>query len=466
MISFWEVMNRATNTGELLSTDKYDMRVFTVTSKLAQKYGLQYNPQEVAVDSETAQKVWEAGLEAYTELGTYCIDTGRIIRFSREEIEEAIYEINGMPDQITIGCGTEARILHKRKPFSDEVPLSIGGVVESNPGEGTEFVQMYKSIFQEQVTDGAYFGPAPHACEGYPWKMASPWEVQAGRNAVKWCREALRAVGRPGLHLLDASPTPIGTASSMLGGLDGDGLRPSDAVAIATIAELKVDYHMLNKVALVSQFGCLKNPYWTTVIGGFAGGTEGAAILSVAHALNAILVYRVGGHGYIVPSTIMQYPCVATTRQALWARSAAIHGITNNVNLIAGGGGLTDAGPGTEEQLWEIACLGIVFCASGGHDLQGVRKAKIGKPCQGSGLEVRWKAEVTKAAAGLDRETVNQILNHAFTKFEDGIFKGTNPPGYSFHEIYDLVTLKPTQAYQELYQKVKEELKGLGMNLR
>ncbi len=182
----------------------------------------------------------------------------------------------------------------------------------------------------------------------------------------------------------------------MMAGEDQQGLRTTDAVAIATISELKVNFEMLNKVALTQQFGCLRNPYWTSMIGGFAGGAEGAAILCVAHALNAVLIYRVGGAGYCVVATILQNPPVATARQPLWARNAAFQAINNNMNMICGGGGLTEAGPGTEQQLWEIAAMATTISSGGAHVIQGIRKAVMKRPMQGSGLEPRWEAEVAQ----------------------------------------------------------------------
>ncbi len=38
--------------------------------------------------------------------------------------------------------------------------------IENDPNEGRDFVQMYKSIAQEQIIDGFYFGPAPRNIEG------------------------------------------------------------------------------------------------------------------------------------------------------------------------------------------------------------------------------------------------------------------------------------------------------------
>lgn len=463
MISFWEVMDRACNTGPLMDMNKFDMKTFEVTSRVVEQYGIKYKKEVPIPDGDTVDKIFLAAIDAYAELGTYCMDTRRVIKFSKEEILDTLEEIKTIPPYVKIGCGKDERILKLRKPYDKEKGICVGGVVESNPNEGTDFVQLYKSIAQEQVIDGFYYGPAPHSCEYRPWTMKSPFEVQAARNAVNWVREALRAAGRPGLHILDASPSAIGTASIITGGADQQGLRQTDAVAIATISELKVDFDLLNKVALTLQFGCLRNPYWTTVIGGFAGGPEGAAVLSVAHALNAILVYRVAGAGYVVASTIMQNPPVATTRPAFWCRNAAIQALSKHTNIISGGGGLTDAGPGTEQQLWEIAGLSVAIASGGGHVLQGCRKAKLTVPVQGTGMESRWEGEVARAMAGLNFEESNEVMNFVLSKYEDSIKQRTSPQGFSFSDLYDTGRVVPKSHYLELYHKVKAELKEFGL---
>lgn len=463
MVSFWEVMNRASNTGDLMSMDAFDMKVFEVSSRMVAQYGIQYDAENPICSDDTAKRIVQAGIEVYEELGTYCIDTGRVIRFSHEEIEAALEDLAYCAENVVIGSGKDQAVLRHRRPFDSTKPTAIGGVVESNPNEGSDFVQLYKSIFQEQILWGAYYGPAPHTCESRPWQLGSAWEVHAARNAVAWAREALRSVGRPGLHLIDASPTAIGAASVMMAGEDHQGLRTTDAVAIATISELKVNYEMLGKVALTQQFGCLRNPYWTTMIGGFAGGPEGAAVLSVAHALNAVLVYRVGGAGYCVVATILQNPPVATARKCLWARNAAFQAINSNMNMICGGGGLTDAGPGTEQQLWEIAAMAMTISSGGAHVIQGIRKAVLKKPMQGSGLEPRWEAEVARATAGLPRDEVNRLMNYVLAKYESSVADGSSPVGYSFSDLYDVDTIVPTSEYLELYEKVKTDLQDHGL---
>ena len=262
------------------------------------------------------------------------------------------------------------------------------------------------------------------------------------------------------LPLQDTSPSAIGTISTCY---PENGLRKSDAVALATISELKVNYELLNKVAYTMEYGCYCMPYWTAVIGGFAGGPEGAAIVSVACALNAILVYRVGGAGYVVPSSILRDPPVNTGRQTVWVRNASMQAVNRNTNLICGGGGLTCAGPGTEMQLWEIAVLGLHISAGGGHCIQGCRKSKLIKPNQGTGMEPRWEGENARAAASLSRDEVNELVNFAFTKYEDQLHVDKAPQGFSFEELYNPETVEIRPHYLEIYHKVKSEMEQHGL---
>ena len=355
MISFWEVMDRAINSGPLMKMKEFDLKVYKTASRLVKEYEIRYDPgRPIPSDDDLADRLFQAGLRLYAEVGTYCIDTERVMQFSREELEEALRDLSRMPDWIEIGEGIERRVLRKRGISDPRMPLVIGGVVESNPREGRDFVQMYKSIAQESIIDGIYYGPAPKSIEGRKWLLGSPLDCHAARSAVGWMREALRAVGRPGLHLLDACPSSLGSISAC----DPErGLRRTDAISIPTISELKVNFEGLNKVAYSLHYGCLRNPFWTSIIGGFAGGPEGAAVLCVASAFNAILVYRVAGSGYVCNAGLLQNPAVNTARSTLWVRNVSLQSLARNTNLICGGGGLTAAGPGTEQSLWEIAAL-------------------------------------------------------------------------------------------------------------
>ncbi len=461
MVSFWEVADRAINTGSLMKMKDFDMKIFKVTSQLVKEYGVKYDPKvPIPSDDALADRLFEAGLKLYLEVGTYCIDTERVIRFSEEEIREALADLKRVPDGIDIGEGVEKRRLFKRDIGDPRKPLVIGGVVESNPTEGRDFVQMYKSIAQERVIDGIYYGPPPKSIEGRKWLLGSPLDCHAAKSAVGWVREALRAVGRPGLHLLDACPSTLGSISACD---EEKGLRKTDAISIPTISELKVNFESLNKVAYSLHYGCLRNPFWTAIIGGFAGGPEGAALVSIASAFNAIMVYQVAGSGYVCNAGLLQNPAVNTARSTLWVRNVSMQSLTRNTGLICGGGGLTAAGPGTEQSLWEIAALGIHIGCVGGHIFHGNRKAVLVKPNQGTGMEPRWEGETARAAASISRQDANELINFILTKYEDHLTPDKAPPGYSFNELYDYEAVRVKSEYFDLYSKVRKELEERGL---
>ena len=162
MLQFWEVANRAINTGPLMRMKEFDMKIFKVATRLVKGYGIKYDPTTpIPSDDDLADRLFEAGLKLYLETGTYCIDTERVIQFSEEEIREALRDLRSMPDEIEIGDGVEKRRLFKRKIEDPRKPLVIGGVVEDSPKEGRDFVQLYKSIAQERIIDGIYYGPPP-----------------------------------------------------------------------------------------------------------------------------------------------------------------------------------------------------------------------------------------------------------------------------------------------------------------
>ncbi len=459
MVSFWEILDRATNTGPVMETKDFDMLIFKTASELVKEYDLHRDPDVIIPsDNSLADDVFEAGLRLYTETGTYCISSKRQIKFTEDEIKEALKQL---PKRYLIGEGAEAMWMEKRDPEDTKVPLNLGGVIEGNPQEGEMYVKLYQSIAQEKhAVDGVYFGPC-FTIEGKPWRPGTPLEVHAGILAATWVREALRRVGRPGLHLTSACPSAIGD----IAGCNPEwGVRPTDSITMPTTTELKTEYDSLSKVAFSLSYGCIRNPYWLPLIGGFAGGPEGAAIVGVAGGFHSLLVNQTRLGGYNSAGAILVEP-TQTGRVGNWTSSLMWQALTRNSNTIGGRGAVTAAGPGTEMMLYEIASLSIGVVVSGGHIFHGTKRRHLVKPNLASGMEPRFQGEVAKATAGLKRTDVNDILKGLIPKFESKLGKGA-PEGKSFDELYDLKTLEPKKEYLDIYNKVRGELEDLGLHFR
>jgi methylamine--corrinoid protein Co-methyltransferase len=129
---------------------------------------------------------------------------------------------------------------------------------------------------------------------------------------------------------------------------------------------------------------------------------------------------------------------------------------------------MTNAGPGTEMQLYEMAAAQCASIPCGSEGLsQGARRFKV-RPLLGSGLENRFWSEVGYAMAGIKRDHARAIADSLLPRYEGKITRVSDggPPGYTFDEIYDLATLKPRKQFLELYERVKKELVDLGLEFR
>jgi hypothetical protein len=466
--SIWEVLDRACNTGQLTAAKDFDMKIFSVASRLSKEHGIRYDPETpVSSDDGLADDAWEAGFELFREVGSYCMNSGRVIKFEESEIRDGLREVRG---EAVIGEGAERRILTLRG-VEDKRPPSIvcGGVIESDFPEGENFVKLYQSIAQEPVIDGFYVGPPLHTSEGRLVRSGTPLEAHLGRSMVSWVREAVRRAGRPGMHFISACTPAIANVAAAD---PADGLRRTDGIVSTIMPELKTDYENLNKVTFSHDYGCVKHVYNGGMIGGWAGGPEGALIVSLASAIMAVMVYKVGigssynALGYLRASTPNYSAFV--TRPCLWGSSIGSQAISRNTKIINTAVAMTNAGPGTEMQFQEITAALCASIPCGREGLsQGVRRFKV-RPLLGSGLENRFWGEVGHAMAGVKRDFANSLAKEMLAKYENKITKDSDggPLGYTFDEIYDLNTLTPRKNFLEVYEKVKKELGDLGLEFK
>ena len=84
MVNFMEIIDRALK-GPFYSEKDFDLKVFVPKLReVIKKYEIKYDPENpVPSDNDLADRVFKAGMEFYANVGTYCVDTSRIIRFTR-----------------------------------------------------------------------------------------------------------------------------------------------------------------------------------------------------------------------------------------------------------------------------------------------------------------------------------------------------------------------------------------------
>ena len=456
MITLLEVMERAL-TGRICPEREFDLTLSRKLNEVVKEYDIRYDGETVVPsDDGLADDVFEAALHLYSEVGSYCTDTGRVVQFDENEIKEAL---KLAPSEVTFGEGADAKTMVPRKPDSDIPPwcfLGAGGAPVSSEELFLRLVEAYASIpLADSVTT-----PALTTVNGIRIRPGSPLEILGTIRTVVLAREALRRAGRPGMPIMNAVAT-ASTAVALNTSLPY-GLRKTDGYLLAILAELKTNFDLLNKVCALQAFGCRDGICGeiAPIYGGYCGGAEGTAVVAVAAHFMAVLMYRAGWH--LVFPTHMFYTCNSTP-ELLWATSVYAQAISRNTHLLSLHLNYTAAGPCTEMCLYEIAAQRLAAVTSGvSIESVGVGKAKHEDYL--TPVEPRFAAEVAYAVLGMKREDADELVKTIVKKYVDRI---PNPPmGRRYQECCDIKTGKPGKECLEVYEKVKKELSDLGLEFK
>ena len=455
MVSFMEVIDRALK-GPFYSERDFDLKVFVPRLKeIIKKYEIKYDPENpIPSDNDLADRLFKAGVEFYANVGTYCVDTERVIRFTEAEIKEALVTAPSAP---VFGEGKEAKALVARKPESDIPPwcfIGATGAIVSCEEIFLSLIQGYGLIpLANSITT-----PTIATLNGVPIRSDSPLEVMGAIETVILAREGLRRAGRPGLPIMNS----IATAGSDTAKIAGSqfGLRPSDGWLIGSMAEMKVNFERLNEVAYVTSLGGHVVAETSPILGGYCGGPEGVAVANVAYHIQSILVFR-GSCQDSFPFNL-KYSC-STGRDILWAISLSNQAISRNSHLPLFTITLIASGPMTEMNFYETAAHVITAIVSGGSTEAG-SAAKNVLIDHITPMGPLWASEVAHAVIGMKRTEANEIVNRLLSKYESNL---DNPPqGKKYQECYNVETSEPTLEHMELYRRVKKEVSGYGLKFK
>jgi len=455
MNDFWDIVKRSEK-GPFIKEAEFDRKVGTLARQYVKKYGIRYDPEQVVpADDDLADRVYQASLELFLELGVYCRDTSRLMTFQRAEVAWALKHA---PTSVTYGQGADMRVMIHRGVEDTKPPFCLCTPVGCTVAE-ERFVAMVQSYAQEPLSD-TFSSAFSQTVQGRPIKSGTPQEVEAAIWNVIKLREAARAAGRPkiGIHNLVSNAE---RTDAILAAMQAEfSAQPNDGLALAATAEMKVDYERLKKAVFLRHTGYNKYGLYGPLMGGYAGGPEATALVHIAHHLLGLLVFEVQWHDGF-PLQLMQ--SCNTTRDLLWLISVTGQALSRNTHLLIGVSPFTAAGPCTEMVIWELVAGSLTATVSGLHlNLAAVARNKL--PERSSGMEARIGAETGHLAArqGITREQANEIVKHLLAEYETQIPDA--PIGKRFDECYHLDTVQPTQAYLDLYAQGQEKLRQWGLD--
>jgi len=449
MIGFWDVIDRS-ESGPLFKEKQFDMQLSQVARRLARKYDIRYDPQQVVPDDDNlADRLYQAALDLILEVGVYCRDTGRLMQFSREEVEQAV---ENAPHSIAYGQGRDAALMTSRN-VEDPRPPFITMTPVGTPVAEERFVAMVQSYAQEPLAQ-TFSSAFSQTINGRPIKATTPQETEAAIWNVIKLREAARAAGRPqiGIHNLVSNAE---RTDATLAAMQADfGVLPNDGLGIAAISEMKVDYERIKKVVFLRHSGHNKYGLYGPLMGGFAGGTETTAIVHVAHHFLGILIYEAQWHcGFPLH---LHHGC-NSTRELLWLIAVTSQALSRNTHMPISVSPFSAAGPCTDMVIHEMTAISIAAAVSGAN-LLACAPARNRHPERATGMEARICAEAGHLAARqrLTRTRANTIVAALLDRYETKL--GDAPLGQRFDQCYNLTTLQPTEEYLGLYRKCKSQI--------
>jgi methylamine--corrinoid protein Co-methyltransferase len=452
-----DFMERAT-CGPILSEEAFNMKVLIPNvRKIVRQYGIQYSRENpVPADDGAADNLFEAALDFVTRTGVYCDATNRVIELDRTEILEAV---QNLPEGSVFGEGRDRRLYRPRKPEDENPPwCQVGsGVVASSEEVAMAQVEGYGSIPQTR----SVCIPALNRIQGMQVIGGSPLEIYASIASVQAARRALSRCGREGLPIMNLIASATTAVGTIAGSFPDYGLRSSDAWLIDFLAEMKVNFETLNRLAFILSIGGNIGSTALPILGGYAGGPEGTALLMTAYYLLGILLFR--GAYHMTCPVHFRYGC-STTRDSLWVFAMTGRATSRHTRYPDLALSYAAAGPCTRMYFYEAAAVNLCCVVSGYGGVQTAIPAKAVMDDGITPMEGRFNVEMAYAATGLKAEQAGELVSQLLEKYEDRIDQA--PRGKRYQECYDLKTRKPSAEYARLHDEVKEELAQMGLSFQ
>ncbi|NQT71473.1 MAG: monomethylamine:corrinoid methyltransferase [Chloroflexi bacterium] len=446
MIPIIEFQQRSLH-GPVMKSDEFDLGFSMKLRELVAKYDIKYNPEELIVDDATADAVFQAGVELLADVGLYHLETERVIKFTKEEVEEIAREYRESPSKHTFGKGKDEVTIEYRTGADTRPPTLYAG--PAGVAEEEWFGAFIQSFVQEESVKALGIAPGLAKLGDIEPKAGTPSEIYVAQWEQKQIKETLKRVGRPDMHCgLLATVSTIGGTMAMI----GPGLREAHntQIGVHIIPEQKLDWARL----ILSQFcqdrGIIPWQSTMSMIGGLCRNAADTAVSMVANLLGQLSYAR----GPLCSLFTNHMDGNWGTPACLWAYNAAARASERNIKVCIGGVAASAMDlMMCEAQMLHVAAIAILNTAS------GMSYCWIGGP---TGFDARITGEVMNVTAGMKPEKANELVKKIMAEVDKAEHKEMMF-SVAFPEIYDLETMKPTSEYETMILNAKDELARLGV---
>ncbi len=456
MLSLVEIVDRMRRGPKVVAKD-WDIALFKRLSSLAKEHDLKV-PTDVAnwinTDDSLADAAWEAAVEFLVENGCLCLDSERVIKFSEDEVKDAI---RSMQNEVIMGEGKDARVWKQHRVEGTE-PVNIA------PGHHAPFtedlanvvVQNFASIPRLDFLEGFNLP----VIDGYDI-YGVPLEAYASKRQVAWLREGIRKAGRPGAAIVYY---PISTAaSSFLATIDPvAGLRPTDGVLLSVLPDVKVQYDLITAALILQSHGYFGISGSFGIVGGFAGGPEGAIIESLVKTLVAWIVYR----DNLYYNGVEHFNHVSGMKRYMFpinfARSVVYQATIRNSNAIPMHWPIPVSELCTESHLQELVLRSIEATVNGANlYTPRVSRSRMNGGQTPADVELMIEASDAALRSKVKRSEVYSMFKGVISSLSS---EATPQKGKIITECYDLQRHRPSSEYAELIDRVKKQFSDGGLD--
>lgn len=446
MIPIIEFQQRSLH-GPVMKADEFDLEFSMKLRELVAKYDIKYNPEELIVDDATADAVFQAGVELLADVGLYHLETERVIKFTKEEVETIAREYRENPSKHTFGKGKDAVTIEYRSGADTRPPTLYAGA--AGVAEKEWFGAFIQSFAQEESIKALGIAPGLAKLGDIEPKAGTPSEIYVAQWEQKQIKETLERVGRPDMHCgLLATVSTIGGTMAMI----GPELRESHntQIGVHIIPEQKLDWARL----ILSQFcqdrGIMPWQSTMSMIGGLCRNAADTAVSMVANLLGQLAYAR----GPLCSLFTNHMDGSWGTFPCLWAYNAAARASERNIKVCIGGVAASAMDLMLcEAQMLQMAAIAILNSAS------GMSYCWIAGP---TGFDARITGEVMNVTAGMKPEKANELVKNIMAEV-DKAERTEMMFSVAFPEIYNLETMKPTPEYETMILNAKDKLARLGV---
>lgn len=463
MLNLLDVAHRAWS-GPRMEEKEWRMSLFHKVQELVHRYHIQApdptdRAQIICRDTALIDAAWQAGIDFLVENGVYCYDTRRVIRFTEDEVKEAI---QAMPETIVMGEGPDVVITKKRHMRGDQGHvLACGG-----------FHSPYREDIAHLAPKAFMRIPGVDYMQGFTLMEIEGREIHgkamatyAARRTVEWMRQGARRAGRPGMAIC-LYPLSL-QAAPMIAPLDPrSGLRPCDGAMMTPLPEIEVEADLITAAIVYHDYGLAfaQNGNGHGERDQFAGSRDGFIVTGVAKSIAGWMIYRCNLTN-MSPNLVHQ----AFDRHSNMIR---VHG-AQTPDAIARGYDLGEERYLLHYATYAINCasFGSAMEPSGGGRLEGT-----------SPYEIAFMVECAEAARGLKIEDGLELI-HNIRKLADAecpappaspdrtgmghrvFLTGWDGSLPTIRDVYDLVKMEPSEAYQKEMVKARRLVRAAGLNL-